>query len=282
MSFKVLIDNNINSLNQFLTEHGLSVYFEFQGKKYLVDTSQSGGFIKNAEKLNIDIKEIDTLFISHGHFDHIGGLQAFLNYNSKAKIVISEKVIKQNYISYRIGSKREISIDLSFIDEHKSRFAFVEHNVEIIPGLFVITRVQREDALPKANTTLFKTENFLEVQDDFNHEIIICTAEGNSITVYTGCAHQGILNILSTISRKFENKEIKTVIVGFHLVDGDDNNQFETDEDISFIANSLLKYYPDTVFYTGHCTGKQSFDKLKKTLNGHINLFYSGFKFDGL
>jgi 7,8-dihydropterin-6-yl-methyl-4-(beta-D-ribofuranosyl)aminobenzene 5'-phosphate synthase len=104
--------------------------------------------------------------------------------------------------------------------------------------------------------------------------------EGDSLTVFTGCAHQGLLNILSAIRRKFENKEIITVVGGFHLVDSDNNNQFETDEDISFIANTLLKNYPNSVFYTGHCTGIKAFERLKSILNAQINLFYSGYELE--
>jgi 7,8-dihydropterin-6-yl-methyl-4-(beta-D-ribofuranosyl)aminobenzene 5'-phosphate synthase len=278
MDSKILIDNNINPNNSFLTEHGLAVYFEFANKKFLIDTGQSGSFITNAEKLYVNLSKIDILFISHGHFDHIGGLQAFLNINSKAVVVISGKVLEQDYISYRIGSKRQIGINISFIQENRERFVFVEQDIEILPGLFVICKVYKDYPLPKANKTLFKTENYLEIQDDFNHEIVICALEGNYLTVFTGCAHQGLLNILSGISKKFENKEIKTVIGGFHLVDSDNNNQFETDEDISFVANTLLHNYPDTVFYTGHCTGIKAFERLRSKLNSQIKLFYSGYE----
>jgi 7,8-dihydropterin-6-yl-methyl-4-(beta-D-ribofuranosyl)aminobenzene 5'-phosphate synthase len=280
MHIKVLIDNNINPIDSFISEHGLSVYFEFQGKKFLIDTGQSESFIVNAEKLHLKLKEIDVLFISHGHFDHIGGLQAFLNLNSKAIVAISGKVLEQNYTSYRIGSKLQIGIDLSFIQENRKRFVFVEKDIEILPGLFVICQVSKDFPLPKANMTLFKTENYLELQDDFNHEIVICAMERDSITVFTGCAHQGLLNILSAISGKFENKEIKTVIGGFHLVNSEENNQFETDEDISFIANTLLKNYPNTVFYTGHCTGIKAFEMLRSKLDSQIELFYSGYKLE--
>jgi 7,8-dihydropterin-6-yl-methyl-4-(beta-D-ribofuranosyl)aminobenzene 5'-phosphate synthase len=278
MNFKILIDNNINSKHLFESEHGFSVYFEFAGKKFILDTGQSEKFLFNAEKLDVKIDEIDILFISHGHFDHLGGLESFINSNSKAKIIISENVLKQSYLSYRNATKREIGRDLSFIDENKNRFVFVKKDVEIIPGLFVLTEISQDYPKPKANLKLFKKESNCEILDDFDHEIVLCTLMNNEVTIFTGCAHKGILNILSTISKKFADKQIKSVIGGFHLVDSDAENQFETNDEISLIAEKLLTDFSNTIFYTGHCTGKLAFGMFKCKLNLQINMFYPGFE----
>jgi 7,8-dihydropterin-6-yl-methyl-4-(beta-D-ribofuranosyl)aminobenzene 5'-phosphate synthase len=280
MNFKIIIDNNLNPSNCFITEHGLSIYFEFEHKKFIIDTGQSGCFIANAEKLGIKLSDIDIVFISHGHFDHLGGLESFFKVNSKALVAISGKVLYQTYFSYRHISKREIGIDLSFIQTNRERFVFITNDTEILPGLFVITNINKDYPIPKANATLFKVENSIEIADDFKHEIIVCALKNKDLHVFTGCAHQGILNILSSLNRIFDNKLIKSVIGGFHLVDSDDKKQFETDEDISFIANDIIKYYPDAVFYTGHCTSIKAFEMLKSRLNSQINLFYSGFELE--
>jgi 7,8-dihydropterin-6-yl-methyl-4-(beta-D-ribofuranosyl)aminobenzene 5'-phosphate synthase len=278
MNFKILIDNNIDPKQFFKSEHGFSVYFEFAGTKIILDTGQSDKFLFNAEKLNVKIDEVDVLFISHGHFDHLGGLEIFLNSNSKAKIIISENVLKQSYFSYRNATKREIGRDLSFIDLYKNRFVFVKKDIEILPGLFVLTDILQDYPKPKANLKLFKKESKLEILDNFDHEIVLCTVMNNEVIVFTACAHKGILNILSAVSKKFGYKQIRSVIGGFHLVDSDTKNQFETNEEISLIAEKLSTDYPNTIFYTGHCTGKLAFEMLRCKLNLQINMFYPGFE----
>jgi 7,8-dihydropterin-6-yl-methyl-4-(beta-D-ribofuranosyl)aminobenzene 5'-phosphate synthase len=278
MNFKILIDNNLNPKHVFESEHGLSVYFGFNGKKCLIDTGQSDRYIANAKKLKVNIKEIDILFISHGHFDHLGGLEVFLQNNSKAKVIISGNVLNQSYFSYRNASKRDIGKDLTFVNNYKKRFDFVNKDIELLPGLFVLTDILQDYAKPEANNKLYKKEGDFEVPDNFNHEIVVCTENKYGITVFTGCAHKGILNILLSVSKKFGNKQIRAVIGGFHLVDSDTENQFETNEEISLIAGELMSDYPNTMFYTGHCTGKHAFVMLKNKLDKQIDLFYSGFE----
>ena len=85
----VLSDNRSNDC-RLQTEHGLSVYMESTSGKFLLDTGASDLFVRNAEKLGIDLSDVDYCLISHGHNDHIGGLMAFLEINKKAKIILSK------------------------------------------------------------------------------------------------------------------------------------------------------------------------------------------------
>lgn len=118
------------------------------------------------------------------------------------------------------------------------------------------------------------------IPDDFNHEIIPCFFTANEVVVFTGCAHHGILNILESVSDYFHPKKIRHVIGGFHLIDSNDVNLFETSEELDFIANRLEKGYPGTVFHTCHCTGIKSFNRLKLRLGERIDLFFPGFALD--
>ena len=193
--------------------------------------------------------------------------------NNKAKVVLSKNAIYQKFFSSRNGL-HSISVDFD-ISPYAERFIFVDTEIVFKDEIHVFSARVNKYPLPKANTTLFKqTENGL-VSDDFDHELVISFGTDN-LFVYTGCAHKGLLNILSSISLSFA-KKIGTVMGGFHLPDSKSGQEFETIAEIEDIGSQLQKIYPDTHFITGHCSGEKAFKLLKTKLGEHIDLFYTGY-----
>ena len=272
MKITVLADNRKFD-DTLESEHGLCIYLETENYKCLLDTGASDVFITNAEKLGIDLNEVDFVFISHGHTDHIGGLPEFLTVNVKAKIVLSENAINQSFFSTRNGL-HPINIDFDF-SPYTERFVFVDSEMVIRDEIRVFSATENKYPLPKANAALFKQRGNGLVSDDFNHELVISFGTDN-LFVYTGCAHRGLLNILSSILLS-PTKKIGTVMGGFHLSDSNATQRFETEAEIENIGSELKKIYPDTLFITGHCSGENAFKLLKTKLGEHIDLFYTGY-----
>ena len=101
MKWTVLVDNRTND-PALQTEHGLSIFLETERYRILLDTGASDIFIRNAERLRIDLSTMDYVFISHGHSDHAGGLKHFMTINDKAKIIVSPYAMSGKFFSKRL------------------------------------------------------------------------------------------------------------------------------------------------------------------------------------
>jgi len=241
----------------------------------LIDNSPL--FIENGKKSGINLKEIDYVVISHAHKDHTGGLGAFLEINSKAKVYISYNILDKKYYSLRHGEKRDISPDFSVLEKHKQRICWVNESKYITENVAVIAQIKTIYPTPKANNTLIIESQGQITADNFNHEIALTINSKKGIIVFSGCAHNGLLNTIESCANFTNNHIIKACIGGAHLPNKTDNSSYETDNEILTIAKQLKELYKDITLYTGHCTGKHAQELLKSILGKQVDFFYSGY-----
>lgn len=260
MKWTVLSDNR-SSNPKLETEHGLSILLETEQHKILLDTGASNVFIRNAELLGVDFSDVDYVFISHGHSDHAGGLQHFLRINERAKIIVSPDAMSGKFFSKR-GNLHSITTEWPEIDDE--RLILIDHTCEIAEGLHVIAHIPQIHPMPKGNQNLYVQDADGEyIYDDFRHELALYV-EG---LLFTGCAHSGLENILSSCPWP-----VNTVVGGFHLLDGQ-----ETVEELAVLAQRLKANYPNTQFYTSHCTGDKVYDVMKGVMGEQLQSFSCGY-----
>ena len=262
MKWTVLSDNRTCD-SQLEIEHGLSILLETDKHRVLLDTGASDVFIRNATHLGIDLSTVDYVFISHGHSDHAGGLKHFLNINERAKIVVSPDAMSGKFFSKR-GNLHSITAEWPKIDN--DRLVLIDQTSAITEGIHVIAHIPQTHPMPKGNQNLYVQNtagNY--IHDDFRHELALYV-DG---LLFTGCAHSGLENILAACPWP-----VHTVVGGFHLLDGQ-----ETEDELAALAQKLKAKYPETLFYTSHCTGDKVFAILKTVMGEQLHAFSCGMFF---
>jgi 7,8-dihydropterin-6-yl-methyl-4-(beta-D-ribofuranosyl)aminobenzene 5'-phosphate synthase len=276
MRVTILIDNIKDPEGKYLTEHGISIYFEADGLKWLFDVGASPNFGINARKMGIRITDIDFLILSHAHRDHTGGLEYFLRKNKKAKVIMAPLSSGKLFVNYRQEIQHDITINHQIIDDFADRFVFACSDIDLSSNVSLIRNIARIDPLPMANCLLFHSDGQVEQKDDLRHEIALSVRTKSGIVVFSGCSHLGILNILRAVSNTYQEEKIIAAIGGTHLIDNDWNSEFETIQQLSDMANTIAGNYPDMTLITGHCTGGQAKRVFSTILCDHFDVFYSG------
>ncbi len=247
------------------SEHGLSFYIETASHRLLMDTGQSDLFWKNAEALGIDLTQVDTVIVSHGHYDHGGGVPLFLERNKTAEVYIQKSAQGAFYSVPEGEEPHYIGLDPALFSSE--RIHWVEGDLRIDGELSLFTDISMDRPIPSANYILRKETPEGLVQDDFVHEQCLVIRQGTQRILLSGCAHHGILNVLDRF-RDIYGKDPDAVLSGFHLR----KKAGYKEEDIrEFVALAYeLKKYPNTMFYTGHCTGVEPYEVLKKHLGDRL------------
>jgi 7,8-dihydropterin-6-yl-methyl-4-(beta-D-ribofuranosyl)aminobenzene 5'-phosphate synthase len=281
MKITTLIDNKESITEPDLTsEWGLSLYIEFNNHSILFDTGASGAFIDNAKHLSIKVDSVDVAVLSHHHFDHGGGLKRFFELNSNAKVYLADAPDGECYIKIMGFFKKYIGLDRAMMDDHRERFEFIGKPTEIIPDVFIFPKIIDTHPKPLGNKQLCLKKRGRLSPDEFSHEIVMAVKEDGKLVIFTGCSHNGILNMIDTVAKEFEGVPIKAVIGGFHLVASPPFNFMAgTRKYVENIGKSVLNY-PVEVTYTGHCTGKKAFNVLESVMGDRIKDMPTGSSFD--
>lgn len=246
----VCLIENTSKNDQIASEHGLSLYIEINQHKILFDMGQSDLFLQNAQKLGVELKNVDIAVLSHGHYDHGGGLGAFLDTNTKAKIYVSSRSFEPHYN----GEKKYIGLDDELMKNNRLLFTYDDVNID--KGITLHHCNNEKRAFDLGSFGLNTVKNGQMVPDDFHHEQYLLLEENGRRILISGCSHKGILNIVQWFTPD-------VVVGGFHF------SKLPLDDTLVDYAQYLNKFPVD--YYTCHCTGEKQYDFMKKYMN---KLFY--------
>lgn len=225
MKVEILSENRTNHPD-CLAEHGLSVYIESGDRKILFDLGASDLYQQNARLMKVDLEQVDTVVISHGHYDHTGGIPSFCELNKKAKIYIHEKAFMTTY-----------GMENGKLDEEPCSIRWTEQQHELVSGRLVLTNgvtwltddIAVSGTIPKIENCIstesfyFKNEDGSLMTDPMEHEqflaIRIRDENGNSrgFFLFSGCSHNGVIPCLRYAKALFPDERVLGFLAGMHL-----------------------------------------------------------------
>ena len=266
MKFTVLVDNNTLIDHYFIGEPAVSYFVEAEGKRILFDVGYSDAFIKNAQKLRIDLFDLDYLVISHGHLDHMWGLDALLRLYSEASIegrevrkptlIIHPKTFNFRPRAWRGGSGSLIS------EERLSQYFNIRRIEE---PLWLSENLVCLPSIPSSNDFELKHPfskirvDGEDVDDYMEDEIAIAYKSKDGLVVSNPCSHRGICNTIEYAKSECKEDRIADVVCGFHL---QNPNKEVLDGTIAY----FMQHTP-AALHPCHCTDLRSKVALSKATN---------------
>lgn len=268
MKIHALVENSSKPYGP-IGEHGLSLYIEMENQVILFDTGQGDRFVHNADIMGVDLSKVDLTVISHGHYDHGGGMNAFLNANDHAPIYVHNRAF-ETHLSLKVDSSyTNVGLDNNL--KNNDRVILVDRDMEIAKDALLFCHVESVYSIEWGNKGLFTGTKEGPIPDDFEHEQNLILKENGKTVLVTGCSHRGIWNIV-TKAKNIIGEYPDFVIGGFHLHkwSGDD----EELADIRRLSEMLSA--TGSRYYACHCTGKAAYEQMEEIMGNSLQTLETG------
>ncbi len=222
MKISILTENTVYKRG-FLGEHGLSVLIGTEDKHYLFDTGQSNVFLHNAARLKLSIKELNGIILSHGHYDHCGGMENLPQQDKEIPVYIQQKAFEKKYTeNLKTGELRYIGIEnIENWPEWGKLHKLQGGCSKISEGVYLLSEIPyitEFEPFPKAFWKDCKQSTQPElIVDTMEDEQLLVIENTQGLCVFAGCAHPGIINCLRYVQSVFPNTHIHSLVAGMHL-----------------------------------------------------------------
>lgn len=268
-NIKLTLLSDDNAKKPFCAEHGFSLAIRWEEHFLLFDTGQ-GAFVRNAAVDGTDISSFTDCILSHGHYDHTGGIRNFLSMNSHARLWANTKVFCAHYrdadgIAKVLTMSREDEAAVRTLPVHRlyllSESTRILHNAGILCGIPRIHPL--EDTGGK-----FYMDRTLTTSDQIDDEISLWMEHEKGLVIITGCCHAGFINTCEFAKKVSGVDRIYTVIGGFHLQHA---SKERIDATCAYINDMSI-----SCVMPCHCTGAEQITGMKKRLGDTVQILRCG------
>lgn len=260
----VLCDNTVGPVVGTLGEHGFAALVDYPGGAILFDTGQGATLLANAQRMNRDLHRVDTVLLSHGHYDHTGGLLPLLRSCGPKRVVAHPGIFAPRYRVKDTGEA--IAIGMPYTEEYLrgqgARFELSRDQREVAPGIFLTGEIPRRTSYETGDHGLYgdpRRETVDLLPDD--QSLVIRGERG--LTILLGCCHAGLVNTIETARRLTAEDRVYAVVGGTHLGFCDGT---QLDSTIQALRRFAIKR-----ICAGHCTGFAASARLAREFPGSFH-----------
>lgn len=241
-------------------EHGLSFYVDTGSEKLLFDFGSGSHTVANAEKLDVPLKDISFAIGSHGHYDHAGGYPACVDAGLRCPLVTGKGFFTEKYaIDDVCATYLGNGFDLKYLTEHQIRHLECDGMLKLSEDAYVLNAFARSYDFETIPERFVLRHNGEWVQDNFTDEICLVVKLAGGVFVIVGCSHPGILNILTSVEKRFQ-MPILGVAGGTHLMEASDERIRRT--------LTIMEGFGISVIGFNHCSG----DRLRSIVGEYPKL----------
>lgn len=267
MKLTVLTENTA-SRRGMLAEHGLSVLVETGGRKILFDTGQTDVFQRNASVLGISLEGLDAVVLSHGHYDHGGGLQTLFQKDSLPAVYLGRGALEEKLCEEKDGSLKDIGIP--WRSQRPAGLCLLENagRTEIFPDIFLVSGMTKRTEYEGVPSCFLCRRAGKLIKDEMQDEQMLVVRENGKLHVVAGCCHMGIVSCLQHVRSLFLKEPFGMIFAGMHL-------RGASAERIKATIEAIREMEPDCLVPV-HCTGILAIAQMKFAFGKKCRLAEAG------
>lgn len=244
----VLVENSVHG-RQLQGEHGLAFHLRTDRGQMVFDAGQSELVARNAPLLGVDLDAVQAIALSHGHYDHTGGLATLRNLAPRARLFLHPDALINRFSGQPDGSTREVGLPdaaRAVVCEGGEAVVWTRAATEVIDGVFLTGEIPRETAFEDTGGRFYLDEAGTQPDPLLDDQALFFdTTEG--VVVLLGCAHAGVVNTLRHIGRLTQGRPVRAVLGGFHLLSASEARLQATLEALAALDVRMIG--------AAHCTG---------------------------